>query len=131
MHQLRLKVWDVMNNSAFTDVSFNVRGESQIEAEDFKVWPNPFKAGTTFTIRHNQSGKPIRADIRIYNTGGKLERVLQTTSATDQGIVGPVKWDGTDENGNKLESGLFIFQVVLENETGNTVIKNCKVIMQN
>jgi len=131
MHQIRLKVWDVMNNSAFTDVSFNVRGENQIEAEDFKVWPNPFKAGTTFTIRHNQSGKPIRADIRIYNTGGKLVKVLQTTSATDQGIVGPVKWDGTDENGNKLESGLFIFQFSLENETGNTVIKNCKVIIQN
>ena len=130
-HQLRLKVWDIMNNSAYADVVFNVKGESQIEAEDFKVWPNPFKAGTTFTIRHNQSGKPIKAEIRIYDTMGKLERILQSTSATDQGIIGPVQWDGTNENGRKLRSGLYILQVVLENETGNTTVRKCKVMLLN
>jgi hypothetical protein len=130
-HQLRLKVWDVMNNSTSADVLFNVKGESQIEAEDFSVWPNPFKVGSTFTIRHNQSGKVIKAEIRIYNTEGMLQRVLQTTSGTDQGIIGPVQWDGTNQSGRKLRSGLYILRVFLENETGATAIRNCKVMMLN
>jgi len=130
-HQLRLKVWDVMNNSSTADVVFNVKGENRIEAEDFSVWPNPFKAGTTFTIRHNQSGKVVRAEIRIYNTEGILQRILQTTSGTDQGIIGPVQWDGTSEGGRKLRSGLYIFSVFLENETGDIIIRNSKVMLLN
>jgi len=130
-HQLRLKVWDVMNNSSTADVVFNVKGENRIEAEDFSVWPNPFKAGTTFTIRHNQSGKVVRAEIRIYNTVGILQRILQTTSGTDQGIIGPVQWDGTSEGGRKLRSGLYIFSVFLENETGDIIIRNSKVMLLN
>ena len=130
-HQLRLKVWDVMNNSTSKDVVFSVKEESQIEANDFKVWPNLFKAGTTFTIRHNQSGKVIKSEIRIYNPEGRLQRVLRNTSGSDQGIIGPVQWDGKNESGRKLGSGLYIFQLFLENETGNTTIRNCKVMMLN
>ena len=130
-HQLRLKVWDVMNNSTTADVLFKVKGESRIEAEDFRVWPNPFKAGTSFTIRHNQSDKVVKAEIRIYNSDGKIQRVLQSTSGTDQGIIGPVKWDGTSQNGKKLSSGFYIFQILLENETGNKATRNCKVMMLN
>ena len=130
-HQLRLKVWDVMNNSSTADVVFNVKSESPIQAEDFNVWPNPFKAGTSFTIRHNQSGKVVKAEIRIYNTEGMLQRILQTTSGTDQGIIGPVQWDGTNQFGVKLRSGLYFFSVLLENETGETVIRNCKIMMLN
>jgi flagellar hook assembly protein FlgD len=108
-----------------------VKGENQIEAEDFRVWPNPFKAGTSFTIRHNQSGKIIKAEIRIYNSDGKIQRVLQSTSGIDQGIIGPVKWDGTSQNGRKLSSGFYVFQVLLENETGNKATRICKVMMMN
>jgi flagellar hook assembly protein FlgD len=130
-HHLRLKVWDVMNNSTTADVLFNVKGENQIETENVNVWPNPFTAGTTFTIRHNQSGKVMKAQIRIFNSMGELQRVLQTISGTDQGIIGPVQWDGRNDNGRKLSSGLYIFQVILENETGNTTLRNCKVMMLN
>ena len=130
-HQLRLKVWDVMNNSFTADVLFNVKSESNIEAEAFTVWPNPFKAGTSFTIRHNQSGKVVKAEIRIYNTEGILQRVLQTSSGTDQGIIGPVQWDGTNQGGVKLRSGLYFFSVFLENETGETVVRNCKIMLLN
>jgi hypothetical protein len=131
IHHLRLKVWDVLNNSTSADVVFNVKEEGQIQTENINVWPNPFKAGTTFTIRHNQSGKVLKAEIRIYNPEGKIQRVLLTTSGTDQGIIGPVRWDGTNDSGRKLGSGLYIFQVILENETGNTTIRNCKVMMLN
>jgi len=130
-HQLRLKVWDVMNNSSTANITFNVKSENNIEADEFTVWPNPFKAGTSFTIRHNQSGKVVKAEIRIYNTEGMLQRVLQTAAGTDQGIIGPVQWDGTNQGGAKLRSGLYFFSVLLENETGETVIRNCKIMMLN
>jgi hypothetical protein len=60
-----------------------------------------------------------------------LQRVLQTYSGTDQGIIGPVQWDGTNQGGVKLRSGLYFFSVLLENETGETVIRNCKIMMLN
>jgi len=130
-HQLRIKVWDVMNNSSTADVLFDVKKESLIEAEDFTVWPNPFKASTTFTIRHNQSGKVLKAEIRIYDAEGRIQRVLETTSGSDQGIIGPVKWDGTNDFGRKLRSGLYIFQVLMWNDAGASAIRNSKVILLN
>lgn len=130
-HQLRLKVWDVMNNSSSVDVVFNVKEEGHIETEDFRIWPNPFISGTAFTIRHNQSGKVLKAEIRIYNPEGKLQRILHSTAGYNQGILGPVQWDGTNENGRKLGSGVYVFQVILQNEDGNNVIRNCKVMILN
>ena len=130
-HQLRLKVWDVMNNSSSADVLFSVKGENNLETEEFKIWPNPFKTGTTFTIRHNQSGKVIKAEIRIYNLEGKLQRVLQSNSGSDKGIVGPVEWDGTNESGQKLSSGFYIFQIMLQNDNDFKSIVSSKVMVIN
>lgn len=130
-HKIRLKVWDVMNNSTTTEVSFKVKGEENLETGEVSVWPNPFNQSTSFTIRHNQSGKVVKAEIRIFNPQGNLLRVLTSTSTTDVGIVGPVYWDGTSIKGRKLTSGLYIFQIFLESENGITSIRSCKVVIAN
>lgn len=130
-HKIRFKVWDVMNNSTTTEILFKVKSEETLETEAVTVWPNPFNNSTAFTIRHNQSGKIVKAEVRIYNPSGNLIRILTANSTTDEGVVGPVYWDGTNIKGQKSSSGLYIFQVLLESESGITTIKNGKVVIAN
>lgn len=130
-HKIKFKVWDVMNNSSTSELLFKVKGEANLETEEVMVWPNPFSATTTFTIRHNQSSKIVKADVRIYNTQGNLLRILTANSTTNEGIVGPLSWDGTTIKGKKLSSGLYIFQVILESENGVTSMRNGKVVIAN
>jgi hypothetical protein len=130
-HKIKFKVWDVMNNSSTSELLFKVKDEANLETSDIMVWPNPFSTNTTFTIRHNQSGKIVKAEVRIFNPQGNLIRTFTANSTTDEGIVGPFYWDGTTIKGQKLSSGLYVFQVFLENESGTTSIRNGKVVIAN
>ncbi len=130
-HKIKFKVWDVMNNSSTSELLFKVRDEANLETSEIMVWPNPFSTSTTFTIRHNQSGKIVKAEVRIYNPQGNLIRILTANSTTDEGIVGPFYWDGTTAKGQKLGSGLYIFQVLLQSENGITSTRNGKVVIAN
>ncbi|NWJ49751.1 MAG: type IX secretion system sortase PorU [Bacteroidetes bacterium] len=130
-HKIKFKVWDVMNNSSTSELLFKVKDEANLETGEIMVWPNPFSTSTSFTIRHNQSGKIVKAEVRIYNPKGNLIRIFTANSTTDEGIVGPFYWDGTTIKGQKLSSGLYIFQVILESENGITSIRNGKVVIAN
>ena len=70
-----------------------------------EVYPNPFKP--TSTIRFTL---PVEAEvkIRVYNIGGQVVREL----ANDRYSPGQysVTWDGTDNDGHKVTSGVYIYR---------------------
>ena len=67
----------------------------------FRAWaaPNPFTSSTLFHVVGGR-GKPI---IRIFTIKGRPIRTLR-------GEV--LRWDGRDEEGRTVESGLYIFQAL-------------------
>ncbi len=67
-----------------------------------KVSPNPFKNYITIQLTHPPliKDKPI---IRIYNASGCLVKTINTS----YGI-----WNGTDENNNPLQSGIYFVKTV-------------------
>jgi hypothetical protein len=82
------------------------------EADYFSVFPNannPISSGngpTTFRIAL-PSQSPVT--ISIYNILGQRVKKFQFFSGG--GVVNPVKWDGTNENGIPLSSGIYPFRV--------------------
>jgi len=74
---------------------------SQAQGGPFRAWaaPNPFTSSTSFYVVGG-NGNPI---IRIFTIKGRLIRTLK-------GEV--LRWDGKDERGKPVESGLYIFQVL-------------------
>ncbi len=69
-------------------------------------YPNPFSERTTIEYRVDQ---PTQVQVRIYDVQGRLVRNLTDayqTSGTHQ-----VEWDGYDDSGSPLPSGVYFYQL--------------------
>ncbi len=73
--------------------------------------PNPFKQLTTINY---QLAKPGPVNLKVYNIAGQLVKTL----ASGQTSAGPhtIKWDGRDNSGNKVSSGIYIYRLQTENK---------------
>jgi hypothetical protein len=84
-------------------------------------FPNPFNAATRIPITL-LPGDLAEASLRIYNIAGQLVRQL-TLPALDEGR-GMVLWDGLDDSGRRVASGLYLsrLQVGGFHQTGKMVL---------
>jgi len=70
----------------------------------YEAYPNPFNPSTTlsFNIPQGQT-----ADITIYNLNGRRVRQWRNLDASHRRVV----WDGRDENGNPVGSGVYFYRL--------------------
>ncbi len=94
----------VVNNSIYT---------WQQSGIDVSNYPNPFNPSTTINLNLPTTS---RVTIDIYNVLGAKVRVLQdgVLSAGNHSI----EWDGTDNNGRELSSGIYFYRV----QAGNDIV---------
>ncbi|HNW77033.1 MAG TPA: type IX secretion system sortase PorU, partial [Bacteroidales bacterium] len=110
-HHLKLKVWDVYNNSSEAVISFVVAGDDQHLVLNLRNYPNPFKASTTFSFETNQTHTDADIELSIYNMYGMQVKKYRNTLYLDGYRSEPVVWDGKDDNGNRCAAGLYVYQV--------------------
>ncbi|MDO9391257.1 MAG: FlgD immunoglobulin-like domain containing protein [bacterium] len=87
---------------------------SEISAASFLLQqnaPNPFKQATTINY---QLAQPGMVNLKVYNIAGQLVKTLVSGKAG----AGPhsVKWNGRDNAGNKVSSGIYIYRLQAENK---------------
>jgi hypothetical protein len=70
-------------------------------------YPNPFNAGTTIDFT---TSAPVHVDISIYNLLGK--RVRQLVNRPMSAERHRISWDGTDDAGNALPSGTYLYRII-------------------
>lgn len=79
---------------------------------DLYAFPNPFRGGTTFRVRAPFRGKGL---LRLYDVLGRPVRTLR------KGHWPPgekfLYWDGRDEDGRPVASGVYIVRLKVEDET--------------
>ena len=97
--------------------------------ESIMNYPNPLIESTQFSFEHNQTDQPLEVTIRIYTMNGQLVQTL-----TDQYFAGGYKyhsiaWKGTDEGGNKLNQGMYIYKVLVRNYNGSVSEETDKLII--
>ena len=86
---------------------FDQELQSQIEIK--QNYPNPFNSNTTVKIKLD---KPLNTVIRIHNSLGEEIKTLFDKYLTPGSYS--INWDGTDESGRVLPSGIYFITV----ETG-------------
>ena len=67
--------------------------------------PNPFRAQTTFTVELDAPGE---VSVLVFDTHGRRVREL-ITSESQIGEI-DIPWDGKDDNGNDLPSGVYLMR---------------------
>jgi flagellar hook assembly protein FlgD len=69
-------------------------------------YPNPFNPTTTITIALPEASN---WKLAIYNTAGQL--VKQFEGAEGAATYVSVEWDGTNEDGTTVASGVYLYRV--------------------
>ena len=72
-------------------------------------YPNPFNPETTITF---DMSKTANANLSVYNVKGQLVKTLHNGIANFG--KNTVVWNGTDNNGNKVTSGLYFYRLSTE-----------------
>lgn len=77
-------------------------------------YPNPFNAGTKIEY---ELPNPSRVSLKVYNTQGQLVGSLLDDDFEPAGIHS-VSWDGTDNNGKPVRSGVYFYQLTMQGYGG-------------
>ncbi len=126
-HSIKVRAWDVHNNSGEGIVNFEVKNPNKGFIGEVYNYPNPFTQSTNIVIQHNQEGKNLNVTIRIYNTSGALIGYTQKDILAE-GNRTTVTWDGTTLDGRPLEAGLYFYNVAILTEDGKSAAINQKLV---
>ncbi len=113
---------DVSGNKSgqFYRVTFRVENASTIS--NFYPYPNPFSTSTRFVFTLTGHYIPDDLKIQIMTVTGKVVREI-TKEELGHIHIGNNKteyaWNGTDEFGDKLANGVYLYRVILKNKGDN------------
>ena len=112
-HEIRVKAWDVANNSSEGYTEFVVANSAEIALRHVLNYPNPFTDRTCFQFDHNIKGQELEVLIHIFTVSGRLVKTLEKVIFADGAIRldDCIEWDGRDDYGDKLSRGIYLYKV--------------------
>jgi hypothetical protein len=129
LHTLRIKIWDIFNNSAEAYTEFVVASSGKLVLESILNFPNPFADHTTFTFQHNHPCCNLDVEIKIYDINGRLVTTLSENIATNGFNGGPIQWDGVNDSGDPVSRGIYFYKLRIQTEEGESFEKSSKLIV--
>ncbi len=115
VYTLRVEAKDGKNNSSGTgpyQIQFTIKNETSLTISD--PYPNPFSTSLFFKIVITGDNVPDAFDMQVITANGKL--VTHYANYSDVPFhVGTnlLTWDGTDQGGNKLPGGVYIYKMMI------------------
>lgn len=110
-HSLKIKAWDVLNNSGEVNLDFTVANEEELRIEHVLNYPNPFTSHTRFWFEHNQPGQPLQVQVQVMTIGGRIVKTFSRTIVTTGNRSDELEWDGRDEAGQLLGRGVYLYRL--------------------
>ncbi|MEL7063291.1 MAG: transporter, partial [Bacteroidota bacterium] len=100
-------------NESFYEISFQVLGKSTVT--QVLNYPNPFSTSTRFVYTLTGAELPELFQIHIYTVTGRLVKIIDLIAEGDVYFgrnITNYAWDGTDEYGDLLANGVYLYRVV-------------------
>ncbi|MBC8145755.1 MAG: hypothetical protein H7X80_09215, partial [bacterium] len=105
VRNVRSRVGRVINNGTESVVGFVIEGT---DLSALRVFPQPFSISRDGTVTF--AGLPRDATVRVLDRNGRMIRTLRETEHN-----GGVDWDGRDESGSNVPSGIYLYSVSILN----------------
>jgi hypothetical protein len=124
IYSLKVQAIDASGNKAGVndyEIDFNVLNKSTIS--QFYPYPNPFTTQMRFVYTLTGSKIPDQLLIRILTINGKIVREIRKEEFGPMYFgsnVSEFAWDGTDQYGDRLANGVYLYQVFTKIE-GNSI----------
>ncbi|MBK8621262.1 MAG: type IX secretion system sortase PorU [Saprospiraceae bacterium] len=110
-HTIRVKAWDIANNSAEKETDFMVVGSEREFLERVLNYPNPFTTNTRFEFEHDLSNTSLDIHVYIYSVSGKLVKTIEHSSFYPGNRVNDVRWNGRDDYEDRLARGVYLYKI--------------------
>lgn len=128
-HTLRLKAWDLYNNSSEKEIFFFVSDYPTLAVNQIGNYPNPFKDLTTFRFNPIQNAGDLNVQIKVYTLTGLLVRTIDSDfQESNQGAL-TIHWDGRGDQGQQLNSGMYIYLMKVTGENGASFQASQKLVI--
>jgi hypothetical protein len=128
-YTLTLRAWDVHNNVSAESIDFIVTSAPGLNISELKNFPNPFSDITHFTFSHNKPATELNVRLEVYSLNGQLVKSMEQKVYASGFNVPPMEWDGTDNGGTLLQSGIYLFRVIVNEDRGEMVHKTEKLMI--
>lgn len=128
-HTMRIKAWDVLNNSSEALLDFVVVDQDAGQLEHVYNYPNPFTTNTRFMFEHNMPNQNINVSLKIFSMTGKAVKQFRETINTPGTRYDGITWDGMDQYGDKLANGVYLYKLSIKSENGFSDDKIQKLII--
>jgi hypothetical protein len=133
-HRLKLKAWDVYNNSSEASLEFIVNENAFLELTRLSNYPNPLPAqtgaATHFQFEHNREGEDLEVELEIFDRLGRKVRTLQAELDRAESPSIAATWDGNSDNGSVLTPGLYVYRLTIRSlQDGSQMSKSNKLIL--
>ena len=129
-HQLKFRVWDILNNPSTATLDFNVVKGLAPDIESFSCTNNPATTQTTFIASHNYTGSNVDVEIDVFDTTGRL-LWQHTEHSASGGNTCTVDWNLTANDGTRLQTGVYLYRIRLSNGGSIKESKAKKLIVIN
>jgi hypothetical protein len=125
-HTLKVKAWDVANNSAESEIEFEVVDDFQI----FNIvnYPNPVTDHTFISFEHNEPDATFNLIFEIFDINGRRLDVFETMAGSDGNTVNPIRWDA-GSSGKGFRNGTYMYLITVKNRDGAITSGSGKMII--
>ena len=123
MYRLKVQAKDRANNKSGRfeyEQEFEVLNEQLIT--NVLTYPNPFTTQTRFVYTLTGSEPPKTFRIQIMTVSGRVVRDIDLLAYEDIKVgthQTDFSWDGTDEYGDKLANGVYLYRVITADDSGS------------
>ncbi|MGB3004876.1 MAG: type IX secretion system sortase PorU [Chitinophagaceae bacterium] len=110
-HVIKIKAWDVLNNSSEAILEFTVVKDGELELNHVLNYPNPFTTNTSFWFEHNKPGIPLQVQLQVMTITGKVIKTFSREIITPGNRSEELSWDGKDDFGDKPGRGIYLYKL--------------------
>jgi hypothetical protein len=128
-HSLKIKAWDILNNSNEVQLDFVVVDQNEGKLNHVYNYPNPFTTKTQFMFEHNMPNELLYVNIDVFNISGKIVKQIRETIQTPGTRYDQIFWDGKDQYGDKLGKGVYLYKLGIKSQSGFSDSKIQKLII--
>ncbi len=107
-HTVRIKAWDGANNSSVLEMPLELVAAEKLKLAGVLNYPNPMKDKTNFC--YTLSAAADEVVIEIFSLAGRAVRTIRSSSRRP-GYNFDTAWDGRDNDGDRVASGVYIYKI--------------------
>ncbi|WP_026450302.1 type IX secretion system sortase PorU [Aequorivita capsosiphonis] len=120
LHTLKLKAWDVYNNSSTAEIQFIVAGSGKLEISKVLNYPNPFVNYTEFWFNHNRPDETLDVQVQVFTITGKVVWTKNASLPPSGSYLSrEITWDGRDDFGDRIGKGVYVYKITVKSALTN------------